>query len=93
MLQVLSERETSRLVVSIIGAQGAVLGRGTQQVSPRVLRRIGKDQIIVVATPQKLASTPFLFIDTGDSELDELFGDYISVISGYRIAQRKRLTR
>jgi len=93
MLQLIPERETSRLVVSIIGAQGAVLGRGTQQVSPRVLRRIGKDQIIVVATPQKLASTPFLFIDTGDSDLDELFGEYISVISGYRIAQRRRLTR
>jgi predicted polyphosphate/ATP-dependent NAD kinase len=93
ILQSLSERGTSRLVVSIIGAQGAVLGRGTQQVSPRVLRMIGKDQIIVVATPQKLAATPFLFIDTGDSELDEMFGEYISVISGYRIAQRKKLVR
>lgn len=93
MLRILSQMGPSRLVVSIIGAQGAVLGRGTQQVSPRVLRIIGKDQIIVVASPQKLAATPFLFIDTGDSDLDELFGEYISVISGYRIAQRKRLAR
>ncbi|NTV00242.1 MAG: ATP-NAD kinase family protein [Methanoregulaceae archaeon] len=91
MLQLLSERGPSRLVVSIIGALGAVLGRGTQQVSPRVLRTIGKDQVIVVSTPQKLASTPVLFIDTGDSELDQMFGENISVITGYRIAQRKRL--
>jgi predicted polyphosphate/ATP-dependent NAD kinase len=93
MLHILSQIGSSRLVVSIIGAQGAVLGRGTQQVSPRVLRIMGKDQVIVVATPQKLAATPVLFIDTGDPGLDEMFGEYISVISGYHIAQRKRLAR
>jgi predicted polyphosphate/ATP-dependent NAD kinase len=93
MVNLLEQTGSSRLVVSIIGAQGAVLGRGTQQVSPRVIRKIGLDQIIVVATPQKLAATPVLFIDTGDTELDEMFGEFISVISGYRIAQRKRLAR
>jgi predicted polyphosphate/ATP-dependent NAD kinase len=91
MLKILSQSGPSRLIVSIIGAQGAVLGRGTQQVSPQVIRKIGRDQIIVVATPQKLAATPVLFIDSGDTELDEMFGEFISVISGYRIAQRKRL--
>jgi predicted polyphosphate/ATP-dependent NAD kinase len=91
MLNLIAGPGSSRLVVSIIGAQGAILGRGTQQASPLVIRKIGIDQIIVVATPHKLASTPVLFIDTGDTELDGMFGEYISVISGYRIAQRKRL--
>jgi predicted polyphosphate/ATP-dependent NAD kinase len=91
MLLMLSGTSHARLVVSIIGAQGSVLGRGTQQVSPQVLREIGVDQVIVVATPHKLASTPVLFIDSGDRDLDASFGDYISVISGYHVAQRKKL--
>jgi predicted polyphosphate/ATP-dependent NAD kinase len=91
ILALLAGKGRARLVVSIIGAQGSVLGRGTQQVSPRVLRKIGVDQVIVVATPHKLAATPLIFIDTGDRDLDASFGEYISVISGYHIAQRKKL--
>jgi predicted polyphosphate/ATP-dependent NAD kinase len=91
MLSLLSSEKKCRLVVSIIGAQGSVLGRGTRQVSPEVLRKIGIDNLIVIATPHKLSETPFLFFDTGDQEIDKAFGEYISVISGYRIAQRKRI--
>ncbi|MDD1710120.1 MAG: ATP-NAD kinase family protein [Methanoregulaceae archaeon] len=89
--RLLLNEEKSRLIVSIIGAQGSVIGRGTRQVSPKVLRMIGIDNIIVVATPHKLSETPVLFVDTGDKDLDKAFGQYISVISGYQIAQRKRI--
>jgi predicted polyphosphate/ATP-dependent NAD kinase len=92
MLTLLDEHPRARLVVSVIGAQGSVLGRGTQQVSPAVLRRIGADQVIVVATPHKLAVTPLLFVDTGDAEVDASFGRHISVISGYRIARRVKVS-
>jgi predicted polyphosphate/ATP-dependent NAD kinase len=91
MLSLLAGEGQARLVISIIGAQGSVLGRGTQQVSPCVLRKIGIGNIIVVATPHKLAETPLLFMDTGDRELDAAFGEYLSVISGYHIAQRKKI--
>ncbi len=91
MLSLLSGTVKARLVISIIGAQGSVLGRGTQQVSPRVLEKIGTGNIIVVATPHKLAETPLLFVDTGDRDLDAAFGDYIAVVSGYHIAQRKKI--
>jgi len=91
MLALLAEGKRARLVVSIIGAQGSVLGRGTQQVSPHVIRKIGIENIIVVATPHKLSETPVLFLDTGDRELDGAFGSHLSVISGYHVAQRKRL--
>jgi predicted polyphosphate/ATP-dependent NAD kinase len=91
MLGILSGKRMCRLVISIIGAQGSVLGRGTRQVSPKVLRMIGVNNVVVVATPHKLSETPFLFFDTGDKELDKAFGEYVSVISGYGIAQRKRI--
>ena len=91
ILGILSGEKKCRLVISIIGAQGSVIGRGTRQVSPKVLRKIGIENVIVVATPHKLSETPILFFDTGDVELDKAFGEYISVVSGYRIAQRKRI--
>jgi predicted polyphosphate/ATP-dependent NAD kinase len=89
MLALLEREKTIRLIISVIGAQGSVLGRGTQQVSPAVLRRIGVDNIIIVATPHKLKETPLLFFDTGDPEIDRAFGNHVTVVSGYRIAQKK----
>jgi predicted polyphosphate/ATP-dependent NAD kinase len=80
-----------RIIISPIGAQGFILGRGNQQISAAIVRSAGIQNIIVVATPHKLQETPELLVDTGDSELDREFGDSIQVISGYRIAQRKRI--
>ncbi len=79
-----------RLVVSPIGAQGFLLGRGNLQISPDVIRRIGSASLLVVATPAKLARTPCLRFDTGELELDAEFTGtgYVSVIIGRR---RRRL--
>ncbi len=81
----------TRVILSPIGAQGFVLGRGNQQISAGLIRKIGIQKIIVVATPHKLAQLPELYIDSGDAALDREFGDTIQVISGYRIAQRKKI--
>ncbi len=80
-----------RILVSPIGAQGFILGRGNQQISDEVVRRAGVNHIIVVATPHKLRETPELYVDTGDPSIDREFGGSIQVISGYRIAQRKKI--
>ncbi len=77
------ERAAGSIVISPLGRQGFILGRGNQQISPRVVRKVGKARIIVVATQTKLRHTPRLKVDTGDPELDrDLRGD-ISVIVGY----------
>jgi predicted polyphosphate/ATP-dependent NAD kinase len=80
-----------RIIISPIGAQGFILGRGNQQISARVIRIAGIKHIIVVATPHKLAELPELYVDSGDPALDGEFGNFIQVISGYRIAQRKKI--
>lgn len=80
-----------KIILSPIGAQGFVLGRGNQQISPEVIRRVGHENIIVVATPAKLSRTPTLYIDTGDESLNACFGDSMQVICGYRMAQRVKL--
>ncbi len=72
------------IIVSPIGRQGFILGRGNQQISPEVVRKIGSKNVMVPATPQKLSMTPALKVDTGDTKLDEEFRGYIKVITGYR---------
>jgi predicted polyphosphate/ATP-dependent NAD kinase len=91
LLALLDRYPQAKIVVSPIGAQGFVLGRGNQQISPAVLRRVGLSNLIAVATPGKLTATPLLYVDSGDPALDREVGDTLLVVSGYRMAQRKRV--
>jgi predicted polyphosphate/ATP-dependent NAD kinase len=91
LLSLLDRYPQAKIVVSPIGAQGFVLGRGNQQISPAVLRKAGLSNLIVVATPGKLAGTPLLYVDSGEPALDREVGDTLLVVSGYRMAQRKRV--
>ncbi|HEC81227.1 MAG TPA: ATP-NAD kinase [Thermoplasmatales archaeon] len=87
LLSLLNKHKKAKLILSPIGAQGFILGRGNHQLSPSVVKKIGLDNIVVVATPSKLASTPFIRVDTGDKKLDKLFAEkeQIIVIIGYRL--------
>jgi len=69
------------IIVSPIGSQGFIFGRGNQQISPAVIQRA--DEIIVIASPDKLEFTPLLHVDTGDAKLDNKLRGYIKVLSGY----------
>jgi len=72
-----------KVIVSPLGAQGFVFGRGNQQISPKVLSRISKEDLIILSTKYKLSMTPTLRIDTGNSEIDEKFKGYVKVIADY----------
>lgn len=76
----------SRLLVTAIGGQGHILGRGNQQISPRVLRAIGLDHLRVVATKRKLGTLQGrpLLVDTGDPQLDDSFPAAVRVWAGYK---------
>lgn len=91
LLRLLEEWNMAKIIVSPIGAQGFVFGRGNQQISAKVIREVGLDNILVVATPYKLSQTEFLRIDTGDEELDRMFGEFIKVISGYHEMKMMRI--
>jgi predicted polyphosphate/ATP-dependent NAD kinase len=93
LLDLTGREKEIRIILSPIGAQGFILGRGNQQISDRIVRRVGIKKIIVVATPHKLRETPVLYVDSGDPMLDQEFGNSVQVISGYRIAQRKKINQ
>jgi predicted polyphosphate/ATP-dependent NAD kinase len=89
ILKILKIYPKAKIILSPIGAQGFILGRGNLQLSPRVIKKIGVDNIIVISTPSKLLSTPLLRVDTGDKELDGLFvkKEFIMVVIGYRLSR------
>lgn len=75
----------AKIVVTVIGGQGYIFGRGNQQISPRVIERVGRDGIIVVATKQKLAALGGkpLLVDTGSEEINAMLTGYMRVVTGY----------
>jgi len=74
------------IVLTPIGGQAFLFGRGNQPISPDVIRAVGRDRIMVVATPAKLADLAGhpLLVDTGDEALDEQLCGHIRVITGRR---------
>jgi predicted polyphosphate/ATP-dependent NAD kinase len=84
-LLALLEGRKARIVVTPIGGQGFIFGRGNQQISPQVIETVGRDNVIVVSTPGKLhglGGQP-LRVDTGDPAVDEMLSGYIRVVTGH----------
>lgn len=75
----------AKIIVTAIGGQGHVFGRGNQPFSPAVIRRIGRENIVIIATREKLRSLQGrpLRVDTGDSVLDEELAGLAQVVTGY----------
>ncbi len=81
----LTENRKAYIIITPIGGQGFILGRGNQQISPAVVRQVGIQNIILVSTPEKIYSlkgTPF-WVDSGDTDLDIKLRGYQRVICGY----------
>lgn len=76
------------IVVTPIGGQGHIFGRGNQQLGARVIRAVGIDNITVIATKSKLEALQGhpLMLDTGDDELDEMLSGRLRVVTGYEDA-------
>jgi predicted polyphosphate/ATP-dependent NAD kinase len=84
-LLALLEGHPAKIVVTPIGGQGCLFGRGNQQISPEVIEKVGSDNIIVVSTREKLyalGQQP-LWVDTGDDEVDKKLSGYVRVVTGY----------
>jgi predicted polyphosphate/ATP-dependent NAD kinase len=81
--------KASKIIVTPIGGQGFIFGRGNQQISSKVISQVGLDNVIVVATKSKLDKLESLRVDTGDSKLDKEFrARQIPVISDYKTVQK-----
>lgn len=79
-------KSSAKIVISPIGGQGFLFGRGNQQISPEVLRRVGVNNVTVVASRSKIEALHprRLLIDSGNDEIDRQFRGYRRVITGHR---------
>ena len=83
ILELLDRYPQAAIVVTPLGGNGFIFGRGNKQFTPQVLRRVGLDNIIVIANRDKLLGLSSLHVDTGDPELDDELAGYIDVIVGH----------
>jgi predicted polyphosphate/ATP-dependent NAD kinase len=86
ILKKVKDWQNTWIILSPIGHQGILLGRGNQQISPRILRHVSKQRMVVVATKNKLRNVDgcLLRVDTGDAELDTMLRGYIRVVTDYK---------
>lgn len=75
----------AKLVITVIGGQGYILGRGNQQLSAEVIKTVGKDNIQVIATKPKLLSLGDkpLLVDVGNDEVNSMFNGHLRVLTNY----------
>ena len=86
VLEACCAADPCRLILTATGGQGILLGRGNQQISPRVLHAVGRDGLVIVATHEKLqalAGRPLL-MDIPDEKLAAAFTGFVEVVTGYR---------
>jgi predicted polyphosphate/ATP-dependent NAD kinase len=83
LLEVIKMYGRAKVIVSPIGRQGFIFGRGNQQISPLVLQYISKDDIIVVSTARKARELTRLLVDTGDEKVNSKLRGYMKVLVDY----------
>jgi predicted polyphosphate/ATP-dependent NAD kinase len=82
ILDLLDRHAEAEIIVTPLGGNGFIFGRGNKQFTPEVLRRVGREHIIVAGNREKLLRLPQLHVDTGDAALDEVLSGYMDVIVG-----------
>jgi len=83
ILRLFERYKNRKIIVTPVGGNGFIFGRGSKQFTPEVIKQTGKKNIIVVGTRDKVSQLDCLRVDTGDFEIDEMLSGYLKVWVGY----------
>ena len=84
ILSLIDAHKKAKIIVTPIGGNGFIFGRGSRQISSEVLRKVGKENIIIISTLDKIGGMESLHIDSGEYKVDREIGGKISVLTGYK---------
>lgn len=81
----LIQGQSCKIVITLIGGQGHIIGRGNHQIGPDIIKQVGKENIIVVSTPSKLEELEGrpLLVDSYDDDVNHLMKGLIPVVTGF----------
>jgi predicted polyphosphate/ATP-dependent NAD kinase len=82
ILDLLDRHSKAVIIVTPLGGNGFIFGRGNKQLTPTVIRCVGIKNIVVIANRDKLLGFSSLHVDTGEADLDEELSGYLSVMVG-----------
>jgi len=83
ILDLFEKHEKRVIIVTPLGGNGFIFGRGNKQFTPEVIRQVGPEHVRVVATRPKLRPLDCLRVDTGDLDVDEMLSGWVTVAVGY----------
>jgi predicted polyphosphate/ATP-dependent NAD kinase len=84
ILDLLKKYSDAEIIISPLGKQGFLFGRGNLQFTPKILKQVGRKNIKIIATAEKMREFKYLLVDTGDFEVDELLKGFTKVVIGYK---------
>ena len=84
LLDLIKKYNNIKIILTPIGGNGFILGRASKQFTPDVLNLIGRENLIVVASEDKISRLECLRVDTGDAKTDNIFKGHCKVITGYK---------
>ncbi|MFX0148208.1 MAG: ATP-NAD kinase family protein, partial [Candidatus Hodarchaeota archaeon] len=84
IMKLLEKIKKVKIIITPIGGQGFIFGRGNKQFTPEVIKKVGKDNIIIISTKEKIKKLEILRVDTGDNKVDNMLKGFFKVITGYK---------
>ncbi|MEA3449029.1 MAG: ATP-NAD kinase family protein [Bacteroidota bacterium] len=84
LMELIEKYDNTKIIVTPIGGNGFIFGRASKQFTPKILNLIGKENVIVVATEDKISRLECLRVDTGDVKTDDNLKGHVKVITGYK---------
>jgi predicted polyphosphate/ATP-dependent NAD kinase len=91
ILGLLSQHDQCKIIVTPLGGNGFIFGRGNKQFTPQVIQKAGRSNITVIGNREKMQQLDCLRVDTGNDATNELLSGYIPVIVGYKESRMMRV--